>query len=196
MIPKENASMANPYWQQKAEGVEVHLEAPSRHLILRLHTAHAQGLDRLATVLGARLPVAPNTISYGVVACRWLSPNIWVFVGDGLPSAKISAACGDDLHHISDVTDGCDTFRVFGPKAKDLLAKATSLDIHPSILAHGHCAQTRFAQTHAHIVPQAALHTFNITIDASYTGHLKRWFEDALIEFQLSSTHSPKALRT
>lgn len=51
--------------------------------------------------------------------------------------------------HVTDVTGALSAFAVVGPKARELLARLTSLDLRPHVFPDGACAQGGLANVHS-----------------------------------------------
>ncbi len=71
----------------------------------------------------------------------------------GPPSAGGSwqagiATDGDPLRYVTDVTSGLAGLRIAGPRARDVLASLTDLDLRDGSMPDGSCAQAGFAQVH------------------------------------------------
>jgi sarcosine oxidase subunit gamma len=152
--------------------------------VLRLWRPKPALLKRLATALGADLPAEPNATSGERPRMLWMGPGEWCLLGGpaGLDAA-VAKACGKELHHLSDVTDGRAIFAIEGPAATDLLSKGCSLDFHPQVFRPGTCAQSLLAQTRVLIERPAAAELFNVIIDRSVLAHVQGWLDFAAAEF-------------
>lgn len=74
--------------------------------------------------------------------------------------------------------------RLTGLRARDVLAKSCSLDLHPSVFAPGATAQTMLAQTAVVLIPLAEDGTdYRILVRSSFARHLAEWLLDAGQEF-------------
>lgn len=152
--------------------------------ILRLWRPDAALLKRLEPVLGAALPLEPNTAAGGASRILWMGPGEWVLLGG--PAAldrAVSEACGEALHHLADVTDGRTILRIEGMAAADLLAKGCSLDFHPRAFRPGSCAQSLLAQVRVLIERPSEAPSFNLVVDRTQLAHLNAWLDLAAAEF-------------
>lgn len=142
--------------------------------------------------LGFDLPSRPNTTTRGDAGTAlWLGPNEWLLVLSGEAGAmmeRLSAALAGLHHAVNDVSESRVVIRVSGPKALDLLAKGTSLDLHPSVFAAGACAQSTLALTEMllHRPEGEGPPVFDVFVHRSFADYLWRWFESAAAEFGLA----------
>ena len=98
------------------------------------------------------LPVRPNTSHQGPsTRCLWLGPDEWLLInpdqtGD-LMAAELAKVLGNIHHSAKDVSQNYQTIRLQGPAVRLILNKLTPLDVHPSVLTSGQCAQTVMAKS-------------------------------------------------
>lgn len=152
------------------------------------------GADRdfqaaIEAVCGAPAPVEPNTWveaegEAGVLCWLvWLGPDEWqvTTAEDGehaIGLALIEKLAGRHAAVVN-VADYYTTIRVSGPKARDLLAKGTPLDLHPRVMRAGQCAQTRLAHATVLIVQIDDAPTYDLQVRWSMAEYLLDWLEDA-----------------
>jgi sarcosine oxidase subunit gamma len=155
--------------------------------LVRVHRTDAELVDALGRAFGVSWPVEPNTTAAGRgFVVLWLTPTQWAITG--LSSAEagrcVAEACGNKLHLVSDVTDGRALFEISGERARDLLAKGCSLDLHEREFPVGACAQTLLAQAAVLLYRSAEdPQTLQMYVDTSVAEHLRRWLCDAALEF-------------
>ena len=125
------------------------------------------------------LPVEPNTAwEDGPRAALWLGPDEWVILGPphagGEIVAEIEAAL-DGLHRsIVDVSANRVAMEISGPRAKEILSKGCSIDLHPSMWAAGMCAQTMLGK--AQVILHERAETTGIAVRTSFASYLIDWF--------------------
>lgn len=152
--------------------------------VLRLWRPDAALLKRLEPVLEAPLPLEPNTTSGERLRMLWMGPGEWCLLGGGAGLERaVAEACGEELHHLSDVTDGRVIFTIEGPAAPDLLAKGCGLDFHPRAFPAATCAQSLLAQLRVLIERPTEAPLFNLIVDRTFLAHLQAWLEIAAAEF-------------
>jgi len=162
---------------------------------LRGNPSDQSFMQAAAQVLGAALPVKANSsLAVGDAEILWLGPDEWWIVSRTDPSEaeafaqRLRDAVKDVHAAVTEVGDSRVCLRISGPKARDLLSKGTSLDLHPSVFGGlGRCAQTHLAKTivvmHQTADDPSDGPTFEIFVLRSFADYLWRWLEDAAQEF-------------
>jgi sarcosine oxidase subunit gamma len=153
--------------------------------LLRVRRASAAMLEGAGAALGAALPREPNHAVGHNPRLLWLGPQEWMIVNGSANWRKALMDQRAGLTHVADVTDGRVIFEVSGANGRTLLAKGTSIDLHPRVFARDQCAQTLFAQTRILIDKVSEDPVFHLYVDRSYACHLTAWFEDAIGEFTI-----------
>jgi sarcosine oxidase, subunit gamma len=150
---------------------------------VRVDPAVAAGL----TVRGAALPTAPNTWTPSEDGrLVWLGPDEWLVTSTSTaPEAleeELRTALGPLGGSAVDVSAQRIGLRISGSRAREVLAKGCSIDLHPRVFGRGSSAQTVLA--HAGVVllalDDAAL---VLLVRSSFAGHLATWLLDAALEF-------------
>lgn len=147
----------------------------------------------VSKVAEIELPTQPNTFVDGDrVRAIWLGPDEWYLVGVPGTEAQLVDALEDALagthHAVNDLSSGLTTLELSGPKARDVLDKGCTLDLHPRSFGAGQCAQTLVS--HAGILLRFVddAPTFELTVRRSFADYLWAWLEDAADEFGLRVT--------
>ena len=144
-------------------------------------------MQRLASSLEFDLPVVPNTVtSRGDRRALWLGPDEWLVVGPEDQEKTLVQSLLDGLGgafgSVIDVSANRTTLKVFGPKARDVLAQGIPLDLDPRSFGPRRCAQTLLAKAHVIVEArdeEAALHLY---IRASFASYVADWLLDAAAE--------------
>lgn len=171
-------------WHCAAGATTVRERAATPIATLRLRHPSADDLARIGVLIGVLLPTTPNTAVGDAIRVIWIGPGEWLIIGSTMTSAAIEAAAIDSVSALCvGVGDGRCVFDVTGAHAADLLAKGTSIDLHPAIFAEGSAAMSLFAQINVVIDRPPDLSGFRLYFDISLRPYLHRWFEDALVEF-------------
>lgn len=141
--------------------------------------------------LGLELPVTSNTwTSNEDFTVYWLGPDEWlIYCRNGEQSATIDnlRRAFDGSHAaLTDVSDYYLVIRLTGDKARELLSKGTPLDVHPTVLGPGMCAQTCFG--HATILLSCLddAPTFDIQIRWSFAEYLWNFLVGGTVEYEQS----------
>ena len=166
-------------------------ERPHRCQInLRGNSDDRQFSDALHSVTGLRLPTEANSFTTeGALACLWLGPDEWLILGPGGGeheiAARLRAALGDIHAAVTDVSEARTTIAVAGPRARELLAKGTSIDLHPRVFGPGRCVQTGFAGANIILRQTDEVPSFEILVLNSFAEHLWTWLEGGAREYRV-----------
>src|SRR5262249_44365692 len=158
-IPKGSASMVEPYLRRSPlahKGLAARVaepgdagvilgESPHRCQVnLRGNAGDTAFDEAVARTVGAALPLTANRVSSGNgFAILWLGPDEWLVAGapgrerDLVPALR-QALAGQHAA-VVDVSEARTVITVAGPRARDMLQKGTTLDLHPRAFEPGHC---------------------------------------------------------
>jgi len=167
-------------------------ERPHRCQInLRGNADDGRFTEALHSVTGLRLPAEANSFtSEGALACLWLGPDEWLILGPGGGeheiAARLRAAFGELHAAVTDVSEARTTIAVAGPRARELLAKGTSIDLHPRVFGPGRCVQTGFAGANIILRQADELPSFEILVLNSFAEHLWAWLEGGAREYRVA----------
>lgn len=149
--------------------------------------------QRLAAVTGG-LPAGSGTVAgNGDVSVLWLGPTEFLVVapteaheslGGGLIPA-LRAALGADAGQVVDLSANRTTFELTGPRARAVLEKGCSLDLHPRVFKAGTAFSTEIANIPA-VLWKTGEESYRIFPRASFAEFLGRWLLDAMREYASS----------
>ncbi len=153
----------------------------------------AAGGAAAAGVLGVgALPTTPSTVTDSPDASViWFGPQEWLIcsttrAGEELEAA-LRAAVAESGGAAVDVSAQRTTLRLRGAHARDVLAKGSSLDLHPSVFGPGTAAQTMLGQANVVLIPLNDNGTdYRILVRSSFARYLAEWLVDAAAEFAVS----------
>lgn len=144
-------------------------------------------------VTGIGLPTAANTVeTAGDLAALWLAPDEWLIVGPADPATAgrgaalagtLRAALSGQHAAVTDVSEARTIITVSGPRARDVLAKGTPIDLHPREFGPGRCVQTGLAGTNVILRQLDDQASFEIYVLNSFADYLWRWLEAAGREY-------------
>jgi sarcosine oxidase subunit gamma len=146
------------------------------------------GATAAASLLGVELPTAPCTYAKSVdTAVIWLGPDEWLVTGTSLTGPELETrlrdAVGPHGGAAVDVSGQRTTLRLRGSHSRDVLAKGTPLDLHPSTFGGGAAAQTRLGQTGVVLLAVEAGTDYRILVRSSFARYLADWLLDAAEEY-------------
>jgi sarcosine oxidase, subunit gamma len=169
-------------------GVRMWEQPPRDQLVLRGDAGRASWRDAVSGVLGVAPPTNPNTVhATRGASLLWLGPDEWLAVlpeGRGAGAAgRLEAALAGQHHAVVDVGHARGALGLSGPKARSVLMKGSSLDLHPRSFGPGHCAQSTLArcQVLLHQVDDAP--AYDLWVGRSFLDYAFAWLEDAAREF-------------
>lgn len=116
----------------------------------------------------------------------WLAPGTWLMVAERTGGDALCRSLRerlDDLAAIADQSHGRVVLRLFGARARDVLAKGCRLDLHPRAFAPGGCAQTIVAQIGVLLHQVDERPTYDLYVASSYALDFLEWLTASAAEF-------------
>ncbi len=155
---------------------------------LRGDPADARFRDGVRSALELDLALEPNTFTRrDALRCLWLGPDEWLVVGPAGAAAELSGRLEAALQsrHVAivDLSAASATFELRGERAREVLAKACSLDLHPRVFGPGRCAQSNFARTQGILTLEDDAPRFRLFVRRSFALYLADWLLDAMREY-------------
>jgi sarcosine oxidase, subunit gamma len=145
---------------------------------------------RIGSVTGG-LPVSCGEVrGTGQVSVLWLGPQEFLVVApedahDSLGGdliGSLTSALGDAAGQVVDLSANRTTFELSGPRARAVLEKGCSLDLHPRILKAGTALNTEVGNIPV-VLFKDGEESFRLFPRASFADYLGRWLLDAMREF-------------
>lgn len=161
------------------------------HLNLRGDPADQSFRDAIRGMLGADPPLEPNTVAEGPeLAVLWLGADEWlVLTPPGREAAVVQAlrdALGEQHFALTDVSGGQTVINLRGDRARDVLAKGCTLDLHPRVFGPGRCAQSHVAKANVIIRQLDGTPSYDLIVRRGFAEYLALWLKDAAREHGLS----------
>jgi sarcosine oxidase subunit gamma len=170
-------------------GVRLRETPPLAMVNLRVRPGSAEA-RRVEDALGTTLPAADAVAPATRGAVLWLGPDEVLVVGlDGDAAAlvaQLTAALAGGRGSVVDVSAARAGVDVAGERARDVLAKGCSLDLHPRVFTPGRCAQTLLARANVivwHLGENLYDGGYRVLTGTSFAGYLADWLSDAAAEF-------------
>lgn len=142
-------------------------------------------------VLGLDLPTTPATSAEAAgTRAIWLGPEEWLVTSScASPSAleaELRAAIGAHGGAAIDVSGQRTTLRLSGSRARDVLAKGCSIDLHPRVFRAGSAVQTMLGLAAVVLIALDDNGTdYRILVRSSFARYLAAWLVDAAGEFRI-----------
>lgn len=158
------------------------------HVNLRGDPDDPAFLTSVETALGFRPPLELNTVTEsGDLAALWLGPDEWLVLTRPDREAGVAEALRNalgDLHYaVTDLSGGQTVINIAGDRARDVLAKGCSLDLHPRVFGPGRCAQSVVGKAGVTIRQIDDSPSFDLIVRRSFAEYLALWLEDAAQEY-------------
>ena len=145
-----------------------------------------------AYLAGVPLPLQPNRVaSMRELRTLWLGPDEWLVTAPegAAPDliGRITRAVADRHATVIDLSASRAVIEIAGRRARDLLEKGCSLDLHPRAFGPGCCAQTLFANLPVIIDQLSAAPVYQLFVRRSAARWLTDWLIDAAEEFRIEA---------
>jgi sarcosine oxidase subunit gamma len=144
----------------------------------------------VAAHLGVALPTAPCTWAQSDSrAVIWLGPDEWLvtspFTSPEALDAGLRAAVAPHGGAVVDVSAQRTTLRLRGEHARDVLATACPLDLHPRSFPAGTAVQTTVGLAGVILLAlDGTASDFRLIVRSSFARHLATWLLDAALEYR------------
>lgn len=154
---------------------------------LRLNPDNAEQMAIAADLIGGALPTQPLTsVTYGDVRVNWSAPDDWLVIMPWSQATDFEAryrAAQTGHYSIVDISAGQTLIEVSGPQSRNLLKKASPIDVHPQAFPVGKCVGTVFAKSAAGIVRVGEDH-YLLVVRRSFADYIWDWLMDASAEYR------------
>jgi sarcosine oxidase subunit gamma len=120
---------------------------------------------------GIDLPMTPKRGAHDGVAFAWAGPGQWLAMSESESPARFESRLLTALGTSASVFDqsgGRVVIRISGSAARDVLAKAVPLDLHPSVFPAGTTASTLAGHIGVQIWLLADTPSFELAVSRSY----------------------------
>ncbi len=158
------------------------------HLNLRGRPDNKAFMQAVKKVIGSEPPMQANTwIETKTCRIYWLGPDEWLIVTPPEKQTdleqRLRKALNGIFSSVTDVSSGQTVIRISGDKARAVLQKGCTLDIHPSVFKVGDCAQSLLAKAGVMISMVDENPTFDLVVRRSFSDYLGLWLLDATHEY-------------
>jgi len=145
--------------------------------------AFASALER---IVGVRPPQkSPGVGTADELNVFWMGPDRWWLVGSDSQLPTVNELRQNLAAFGAAATEIGEAFAVLtlsGDRARDVLAKGCTIDLHPSVFQPVCVIQTNLAKAQVALYHPSAT-DFHIFVRRSFTEYLWTWLEDASLEF-------------
>lgn len=167
------------------QGDGVRLRELPHPAIVRVQVLDAAASAAAGAAIGAGLPGPGALVQVDGRSVAWVAPDEWlVFLAPReeatLLAALSAAGPGVFATAIGDARTG---IAIEGPRAVEVLARGTGLDLHPEAFGTSRVTNTRLAQLAVMLARPLAEEGFHLWVDRSAGAWLWQWLRDAAAEF-------------
>jgi sarcosine oxidase subunit gamma len=165
---------------------------PASAVAARVERSLGLALPGAGAVESVLIGEAGGIVAGQVRSVLWLGPDEWLVVGPDGDTANLVGllidAVADGPGSVVDVSANRDTLILSGPRARDVLEKGCTLDLHPRAFRAGRCAQTTFARGQMLIWQTgdegtAGGPSYRLLFRGSFADYFADWLTDAATEF-------------
>ncbi|TWA63976.1 sarcosine oxidase subunit gamma [Azospirillum brasilense] len=147
-----------------------------------------------AGVLGVAPPEELGAAARSPLAdILWLGPEEWLVLGHG-PDSLAPALLRAGLA-AAEVGDGLPDLELSGPRARDVLAGGTALDLHPSAFPVGWATRTRLGRIGVllqRVEDGGDGPVFRLHVERPWAGYLWSWLADATLDHPSNDESVPR----
>jgi sarcosine oxidase subunit gamma len=183
------ASVAGP------RGVDLREGPFLAQIDLRSDPADPAFLAAVRAALALDIPLRPNTTARSQggraghpITAYWLGPDEWLLVGpegtEGELERMLREALAGVHSSVVDVSANRSVLELSGPRAREVLLKGCSLDLHPRRFASGQCAQTLLARAQVLLHQVGDEPAYRLFVRPSFALYLATWLIDAMAEYR------------
>jgi sarcosine oxidase subunit gamma len=163
--------------------------------VLTFKGKHQAAAAAIGKALGIECSTEPGVSSSdGKTQVSWNGPNSWMIVASDDETGRapgellgmLQNAVGDSAA-VVDQSHGRCGLRLSGPRARQVMAKNTAVDLHPRAFGPGRCALASVAHMNASIVQVDETPTYDLFVIRSLARSFAHAIEQACHEFENES---------
>jgi sarcosine oxidase subunit gamma len=141
---------------------------------------------KMHSVTGLDLPMGPKRMSKNGFALIGTAPGQWLAVAESKEARALPAMLGVALKGVATVVDQSDgkaVLRISGPRAREVLAKGCSLDLHPSVFKPGSAGTMPVALIDCVIWQVDEIPSYDLAVPASFAESFWSWLTASAAEY-------------
>ena len=157
------------------------------HLNVRGSLANKPFANACKKVLGRALPATANVADIAdETTLVWYGPSEWLLLTAPEAATELAEqlrqALGETHSLVTDISGGNTVIEISGQHARDLLAKAVTIDVHPNEFSVGAAISTTFAHA-AGCLLRVDENVYCVIVRRSFADYIGHWLLDAAKEF-------------
>ena len=135
---------------------------------------------------GVALPLKPGSERSGAMTFIWAGPERWLVIAEDRSSEELAQSLRSvfaGLAAIAEQGDGRALIRISGPRARDVLAKILTIDLHPRVFRRGDTAITGAAHLEVQIWQVDDQPSYEIALFRGFAGSFWHWLIASAAEY-------------
>jgi len=163
---------------------------PRKDLAIASVAARQGKADALAAAVratyGIELPTRPARVEGRGMAFVWSGPGQWLAVAPRDPDRDLETELAAELAGLASVVDQSDgriVVRIWGPRARDVLAKGIPIDLHPRAFKAGGAAITHVSHISVVLWQLDETPAYELALFRSYADSFAHWLADSAAEY-------------
>jgi sarcosine oxidase subunit gamma len=169
-----------------APGVVLSVRHPVSIVTVMARKGRARALSNaLQKAMGLAAPGAGASMTNGQISVHWAGADQYYVVASGYGESALYRDLSKVLAGSASVVDqshGRVIITLAGPKARDVLAKGTPVDLHPRVFGEGRCAVTQMAHVGVHLA-QVGPDSFELSVFRGFSESFWEWLTEQSEEF-------------
>jgi len=141
---------------------------------------------KMHSVTGLALPMEQMRVSKNGFALIGTAPGQWLAIAESKEARALPAMLGVALKGVATVVDQSDgkaVLRISGPRAREVLAKGCSLDLHRSVFKPGSAGTTPVALIDCVIWQVDETPSYDLAVPTSFAESFWSWLTASAAEF-------------
>lgn len=140
----------------------------------------AEALRQMGEPAGLAFPHKANRFSTtGATRILWIGPDDWLVIEEATDGRALLAALEEAFattqSAVVETSGNRVRLRIAGPDARELMARACSLDLDLPHFAPGYCAGTMMARAQVFLMQPDSGPSYEILVRRSFAGYLQDW---------------------
>jgi len=142
--------------------------------------------EKLRKLTKLKLPKGPKRVIAKGLALIGTAPDQWLAVAEDVASRQMLDKLAKQLARhvvITEQSDSKTVIRISGPRARDVMAKGCSLDLHPKVFKPGSAATTPIALIDCQLWQIDDAPSYNLAVPSSFAESFWSWLTASAAEF-------------
>jgi len=143
-------------------------------------------VDAARAAFGLELPETPRRVASGALAFIWAGPERWLALAEDKSSEELAqdlASVFAGTAAIAEQGDGRAIIHISGPRARDVLAKILTIDLHPRVFRAGDTAITGAAHLEVQLWLVDNEPRYEIALFRGFAASFWHWLVASAAEF-------------